>query len=91
MTLQQQTSIDSFCGLSESFLSDSQQRVYDELFFSPSSNSELSQRLGWSINRVCPRVLELREKGLVRVHCEKTDTDTNRRVTVWRVVLGVEQ
>ena len=31
----------------------------------PSTSSEIANRLGWSINRVTPRVLELRKMGIV--------------------------
>lgn len=50
------------------------------------TNLELSQRLGWPINTITPRTLELRKKGLVvedeRRHCKVS----GRRAIAWKVL-----
>ena len=47
-------------------LGDRQKTVYNTIYFNPGfCNSEIASRLGWSINKITPRVLELREMGLV--------------------------
>lgn len=43
-----------------------QKKVLDALRFYPNAtNAELAAKLGWPINRVTPRIKELRELGLV--------------------------
>lgn len=51
------------------------------------TNQELAAYLGWPINCVCPRVFELREKGLLREHCRRIDQTTGRRAICWERVL----
>ncbi len=52
------------------------------------TNSELSVHLGWTINRITPRVLELRERGIVfeadKRHCKVT----GRMAYVWSIKKG---
>mgnify|MGYP001575402117 CR=1 FL=1 len=55
------------------------------------TNLELSRRLGWEINCVTPRVLELRQKGLIDEHCRRPDEITGRRSVCWVKVKKVEQ
>lgn len=47
------------------------------------SNMELAQRLGWSINRVTPRVKELRDAGLVQFKTIRSCKITGRAVKTW--------
>ena len=47
------------------------------------SNHDISRILGWEINRVTPRVKELRAMGLVVCMCTKTDRLTKRKVMCW--------
>ena len=50
------------------------------------SNKQISQALGWPINTITPRVLELRHMGLVDFSREQTDLRTNRTEIVWKAV-----
>ena len=50
------------------------------------SNKQISQVLGWPINTITPRVLELRRMGLVDFSREQIDLKTNRTEIVWRAV-----
>ena len=60
----QDTSIEAFMKLKN--VAESQRQVLDVLkFLTNATNAELAAKLGWPINRVTPRVKELREKGLV--------------------------
>lgn len=52
------------------------------------TNTELSQCLGWSINRVTPRVLELRGRGLVFQADKRPCKVTGRMAYVWSVKEG---
>ena len=66
----QQTSLDAFIDISGS-LGDRQLQVYD--FFRQNlgkdfTNTELSYALRLPINRITPRVYELRQKGLIIQH-----------------------
>lgn len=48
------------------------------------SNMEIADALGWSINRVTPRIFELRTKGEVIAATKRICRITGRRVIVWR-------
>lgn len=50
------------------------------------TNSEITRYSGIAINRVTPRVFELREKGLVILDCKKECPVTGRLAMAWRVV-----
>lgn len=64
-----------------------QKTVYEAIQSNPGfSNHNLAFHLGWEINRVTPRVKELRDKGLVVCIGMKKDEVTNRNVMVWKVV-----
>jgi hypothetical protein len=52
------------------------------------TNSEISASLKWSINRVTPRVHELREKNLVEQVSERACKITGRKVIAWRAVIS---
>jgi len=61
--------------------SDKQKQIIEALKTSPHlSRSDLSEKLGWKINQVCPRVLELIEQGRIRVSGTKEDTESGRTV-----------
>lgn len=49
------------------------------------TNMEVAYLLGWSINRVTPRVLELRVEGLVVACGVRECKVTGRMAHVWRV------
>jgi DNA-binding MarR family transcriptional regulator len=48
------------------------------------TNSELAQLLKWSINRVTPRVKELRDQGLVVVSRKRVCGVTGFTVLAWK-------
>jgi DNA-binding MarR family transcriptional regulator len=48
------------------------------------TNAELGDALGWSINRITPRVLELREMGLVERSSVRQCTFTRNMANAWR-------
>lgn len=47
------------------------------------TNNELSSYLGWEINRVTPRVNELKERGLVEEKGKRPCKNTGRLAIVW--------
>ena len=49
------------------------------------SNMEIARYLGWDINRVTPRVKELRSKHLVKENGNKICSITYREVKSWVV------
>lgn len=49
------------------------------------NNRQLASILGWPINTVTPRVLELREQGKVVLAEKRPDNMTGRTVMHWRV------
>lgn len=51
----------------------------------PMTNSEIARALGWSINRVTPRVFELREKGVVAEAGKRPCTITGRNALTWKI------
>jgi DNA-binding MarR family transcriptional regulator len=49
------------------------------------TNRELAQVLGWDINRVTPRVFELRDKGYLQEAGDKQCDVTGHRAMVWKL------
>ena len=49
------------------------------------TNMELAERLDWSINRITPRCLELRLKGLVEKAGQRQCRITGRTAICWRL------
>lgn len=65
----------------------SRQKVFSAIQkLQPCTNQQISEYLGWEINRITGRVKELREKNLVQ--CAKKDKDTvsGRLVNYWETV-----
>jgi len=60
-----------------------------EITVRPPSNSEIAKSLGWSINRVTPRVNELVKKGLVVDAGKRKCTVTGMLVHVWALDDGL--
>jgi hypothetical protein len=52
--------------------------------FSTATNAELAAQLGWTINRVTPRILELRTMGLVLDTGRRTCTITRSSAHAWK-------
>lgn len=78
----QQTSLEAFEGIATD-LSSKQDKVL-KLFkrYGLMCNEEVARLLSWPINCVTPRVLELRNLGLLRQQGTKYNTN-NRKVMVW--------
>lgn len=84
----QQTSLEAYKSLQKT--AQAQRKVLECLWLKgPANNRTLSERLGWSINRVTPRVKELREHGYVRIECVEKDTETGRKAIQWKAIRGV--
>lgn len=70
-------------------LSDRQAVVYGLLERSHAlTNSEIARELGWGINRVTPRCLELRNMGLVQAYGKRQCRVTGRTAYAWGVAKG---
>ena len=67
-------------------LGEKQMFVYNALkYLHSATNMELAHMLGWSINRVTPRVLELRVEGMVVACGVRMCKVTGRQAHEWRV------
>jgi hypothetical protein len=67
-------------------LSQRQQQVLDKMYKRDNwSFQELSEALEWTVNRVIPRVFELRQMGLVEPAPKRQCTKTKMLITPWRV------
>lgn len=90
----QQTTLESWKKLTENRqkLAEKQEKVLQILKNSQKSltNCEISRVLGWDINRVTPRVLELRKLGLVVKDKIRRCNITNNNANSWiYVCVGV--
>ena len=82
----QQTSLTAYDEV-KTKLGEKQLQVYEVLKNLESANNMiLAKKLGWEINRVTPRVLELREIGLVVQDCMRMCPITKRMTIFWRIV-----
>lgn len=80
----QQTSLLAFHSLER--LNTKQKACYDQINREGRlCNREIADLLNWPINRVTPRVLELREQGHVEEAYKDLDPTTNRTVIFWKV------
>jgi hypothetical protein len=80
------TSLMAFFGEVEPSLGDRQMMVYQALrLLGPSTSMELSRYLGWSINRVTPRVFELRQGFFVVAGEKRPCKITGRTAYEWKV------
>jgi predicted transcriptional regulator len=81
----QQTSLSAYEQIKDK-LGEKQLRVVEVLrHFKNASNMEIASALEWSINRVTPRVLELRNMGLIEPVGLRTCMVTGKNVNVWRL------
>lgn len=55
------------------------------------NNQELARHLGWEINRITPRVYELRGKGLVTESRREKDVVTGRLTNYWKTSINYER
>ena len=82
----QETSLEAYKVL-EPELGELQETVYNTIIEHPGmSNHDIARYLGWEINRVTPRVKELRDKGLVILSHHKEDDITKRKVIAWKTI-----
>ena len=80
------TQVDSLKQLKPS-IGSKQQSVYGAIKTTiPSTNRMIAKTLGWDINRVTGRVTELVSLGLVITDGTFFDKETNRTVTLWKVL-----
>lgn len=78
----QQTSLLAYLGEVRPKLNNSQQMVLEVLEqIYPANNKQIARHIGWSINSVTPRVLELRKAG--RVQVVKIDKDESGRSSMF--------
>lgn len=69
---------------------ENKRRVFSLIWENPGiCNAEIAQKLGWGINRVTPRTLELREACLVEEMGKKSVN--GRSVMSWRVATAYSQ
>ena len=62
-----------------------QKTVLDALRYFPNvTNAELGQHLGWPVNRVTPRVLEIRKMGLILEAGKRTCKVTGSTAHSWK-------
>ena len=79
----QDTSLEAWMAVEPS-LGSRQQAVLDTIaLLKLATNMEISKALGWSINRVTPRVKELRDRGYVSCAGRKQCEITGREVLSW--------
>lgn len=82
MTIQE-TSLQAYLEIKPK-LGKKQAEVLEVLKTGMYTNSELSNILGWSINRITGRVFELRVMGLVE-ESHRRASNTGRRAIVWKI------
>lgn len=81
----QQTSLEAYEDIKAN-LGSKQREVYEMLrSLGCANNAILAKKLSWSVNRITPRVLELREKGLVVQDSLRVCPLTKRMTMFWRV------
>lgn len=88
----QQTSLDAYHSLIEvEALGTKQQEVLQAIQREgPLPNRLLAERLGWPVNTVTPRVLELREMGLIKFSHKETPPGCTRSAIYWKAAGGVQ-
>lgn len=84
----QQTSLEAWIRI-QAELGEKQAHVFSVFKHSrePLTNMEVASLLGWSINRVTPRVFELRERGLLKEACKRPCSITGRMAIAWKKTL----
>jgi len=80
----QETSGIAFSGIQDS-ISEQQHIILETLGEKgQASNMEIAKHLGWEINRVTPRIFELRTKGLVVAAVKRKCQITGNTCIAWR-------
>lgn len=79
-----QTSLEAFLDIQDK-LGNRQQTVLNALReIAPATNKQLAKHLGWEINSVTPRILELRKLGKV-IRYPEYSYENGRKACQWRV------
>lgn len=83
----QDTSLQGYDEIKET-LGDKQRKVLEYMNdrYGDFTNSELSVGLGWTINRVTPRIFELRHTGKVELSQKRACKVTGRTAMAWKVI-----
>lgn len=79
----QQTSLMAYRSLER--IGQKQKACYNVIASGRACNYDIAKRLGWPINRVTPRVKELRELNFVREAYRDICPATNRKVIYWEL------
>ena len=92
MSNMQTTSLDAYLTMVIKGLATSQSAVIGVFKHYPTeafTNAELALMLGWSINRVTPRVLELRKLGILEEHEKRFSAmdHKSKRSIAWKIAL----
>ena len=83
----QKTSMDAYLSIKRE-LGNKQQIIFDSLkFIGPATNENMALRLNWPINRVTPRMGELRKLGMVKQMYEEPGK-SGKMAIVWGVNYG---
>jgi len=84
--MNRKTQVDSLKKLKQT-IDGKRKAVYDILVRKGSAtNRMIAKALGWDINRVTGRITELVGLGMVTSDGTTYDSDTNRTVTLWKVL-----
>jgi DNA-binding MarR family transcriptional regulator len=81
------TSLNAYHGEIKETLGERQRQVKAVLATQKdATNSELADLLKFSINRITPRILELRDKGEVELSCIRECKITGRQCKAWKII-----
>ena len=84
----QDTSLEAYYNKVLPHLTRKQQAVMTFFFYHKNcnyTNAELAQKMGWAINRITPRVLELRNLGKLEYACRRMCNVTKNNANAWRL------
>ena len=91
MRKQQKTSIETYKAI-KSTLAPSYKHILNALVMNKDmTNMELAEFLGWSINRVTPRIKGLRDQGLVRKSDVRPCLVTGKTVLAWETIKRLQK
>ena len=81
------TSLNAYHGEIKETLGERQRQVKAVLATQKdATNSELADLLKFSINRITPRILELRDKNEVELSCIRECKITGRQCKAWKII-----
>lgn len=80
----QQTSLEAYFSEVKPHINHNQKLVLEAIVsIGPASNKQIAERMGWQINSITPRVLELRKKKLVELAYVGHDL-AGRKCNYWK-------